>query len=126
MGLVAMTTNEIVYVLGFLVSIGTLIATTTSAVRKIKEDTDNKIVQVEIASERRISQVDGAWRIRLQEIELYVRDNYVNNDVFYRMIELAAANNENQFRALTEQLNRLNDKLDAIQADQARTRALQT
>lgn len=89
---------------------------------KIRQDTNAKITRVELAFERKLSQQEVGLRAQINELGFYVRDNYVNNDVFSRMIEMAAASNENQFRALSESLLRLMDKIDVIQAEMARLR----
>lgn len=89
---------------------------------KIRQDTNAKITGVELAFERKLSQQEVGLRAQINDLGFYVRDNYVNNEVFSKMIEMAAASNENQFRALSESLLRLMDKIDIIQAEMARLR----
>lgn len=89
------------------------IVTITAFVRGFKED----LLQTTLAYERKLTQMDAGLRAIMTEMGFYVRDNYVQNEVFHKMIDMAAAANENQFRALTETMNRLNDKLDVIQKE---------
>lgn len=89
------------------------IVTITAAIRGFKEE----LLQTTLAYERKLTQMDAGLRAAMTEMGFYVRDNYVQNEVFHKMIDMAAAANENQFRALTETMNRLNDKLDVIQKE---------
>jgi hypothetical protein len=91
----------------------------------VKKDLDEDIKDIkkciadsELSIERRMGEMGLALREKTTQVEFHIRDNYVHNDVFNRVIEMAAANNENQFRVLTESLNRIHDRLDAIQLAQ--------
>lgn len=108
----------------FILVILTAIVTVTIGIRKIREETKQEIatlkteiVNTTLAYERKLTQADAGLRGLLTEMGFFVRDNYVNNDVFDKMITMAAAANENQFRALTESMSRISDRLDAIQIE---------
>lgn len=116
----------------FILSLIGAIVVTTLGVKRFSESVEVRLdVKIEtlkrdhntleLAYERKLGQQEVGLRHAITEVGFYVRDNFVQNEVFNRMIDLAAANNENQLRTLSEQLNRLNDKLDAIQAGQRRT-----
>lgn len=108
-----MTPATWIALIGVLLSAIGAIITITIAIRGFKED----LLQTTLAYERKLTQADAGLRAVMTEMGFYVRDNYVHNDVFHKMIDMAAAANENQFRALTETMNRLNDKLDVIQKE---------
>lgn len=103
---------------GFVFTLILSIITITTFVRKIKEE----ITQTTLAYERKLAQSDAGLRAVMTEMGFFMRDNYVHNDVFDKMIDMAAAANENQFRAMAEALNRITDRLDAIQAEIHRSR----
>lgn len=104
---------------GFIFTLALSIITVTTFVRKIKEE----ITQTTLAYERKLSQCDAGLRALITDMGFFVRDNYVHNDVFDKMIDMAAAANENQFRALTEAMNRVTERLDAIQVEIHRSRS---
>lgn len=110
---------------GFVLTAMIVIVGVTLGVRRfsdqVAEKFDAKIdamktefTQMEMVYERRSAQIESGLRVKINEVELYIRDHYVDNKIFERMIDMATANNENQFRALTEAMHRLNDKLDAL------------
>lgn len=106
----------------FVLSMGIALVTGTIGVRKLSENIqaalDAKIdklreqmVQAELAYERRVSQTDAGLRAQINEVEFYVRDNFVKEDTFNRMIEMLASSNSNQFKSIQAQLDRIFDKL---------------
>jgi hypothetical protein len=103
---------------GLVLSLGTVIFMTGRGQGRIKADMGRELNTIELAFERKVGQMEVGLRGKINDVEFHLRDNYVSNDVFIRIIDMATANNENQFRILSEQLNRLNDKLDTIQAGQ--------
>lgn len=114
----------------FLFTIITAVVTVTVGIRKIREETKHEVstlktdlVNTTLAYERKLTQSDAGLRALLTEMGFFVRDHFVANEVFDKMIEMAAASNENQFKALTESINRIYDKLDVIQADYRRSQS---
>lgn len=105
---------------GLVLSLGTVIFMTGRGQGQIKASMGRELNTIELAFERKVGQMEVGLRAKINDVEFHLRDNYVSNAVFVRLIDMATANNENQFRALSEQLSRLNDKLDAIQAEQRR------
>jgi len=112
-----MTPEAWIALAGFIVTLLGAIITVTYSIAKIEKRTDEKITNVTLAYERKLSQSDAGLRALLTEMGFFIRDNFVQNEIFNKMIDMASANNENQFRALTESMNRVNDRLDAIQVE---------
>lgn len=108
----------------FVVSLFGAIITVWFGIRHITERIDAKIdaigreiTEVTLAYERKLAQCDAGLRAKMTEQGFFFRDNYVHNDVFDKMIAMASASSENQFRALTESMNRITDRLDIIQSE---------
>jgi len=114
----------------FILSVITAIVTVTIGIRRIREETRHEVsslktdlVNTTLAYERKLTQADAGLRALLTEMGFFVRDNFVGNEVFDKMIEMATASNENQFRALAEQMGRVFDRLDSIQAELRRSQS---
>jgi N-acetylglucosamine-6-phosphate deacetylase len=119
---------------GFILSCGIAIVTTTLGIRRLstvveqkleaKIDSINKtLTEIELITERRLGEMGHALREKITQVEFHFRDHYVHNEVFNKIIDMARANNENQFRVITDSMQRMNDKLDTIQANQYRVKA---
>lgn len=76
--------------------------------------------QMEAGLRAKMAEMDSAIWTKVNQVELHIRDFYVADKDFERVISMAAANNENQFRALSEQMARINDKLDNMQRTSSR------
>lgn len=113
---------------GFVLSGCVALITAAMGVRKLNETLKKEIDKqldyikrelhdAELGGERRMGEMGEALREKISQVEFHVRDNFVDKEIFNKMIDMAAANNEYQFRALNEAVSRIHDKLDTMQAD---------
>lgn len=105
--------DTVIALIGLAVTLISSVVVITIAIRNFKEE----LVKTTLAYERKLTQMESGLRAAMTEMGFFVRDYYVHNDVFDKMIDMAAANNENQFRALTSSIDRIGERLDIIQAE---------
>lgn len=110
---------------GFILTMGSTLVLTTLGIKRFSETVqaamsdkvdklEDRMVQMELAYERKLSQNDAGIRGLIRDIEFYVRDNYVKEATFTQMIEITQENNSTQFKSVQTQLDRIFDKLDSF------------
>lgn len=109
----------------FLILTGTTIVGIVLGIRKVSDETKKTIEsrldglnsmlhELELMHERRMGEMGRSLREKINEVEFHLRDHYVSNPVFERVIDMASANMENSFRVLQSSIDRINDKLDRM------------
>lgn len=106
-------------ILQAIVAIVAVVWTAGRVARGLEQEGDRKLRLLEIKVDAevdklnsRIGEVGNALRTKVTEVEFYVRDNFVTNDVLDKIIVMFGDNMRLQFEGLKGSIEEIRDRLD--------------
>lgn len=103
------------------VTIGSCIVTIRRGTEDVKTSVFKKIDEIEhdrtefeFQMERRMGEVGTALREKISQVELHIRDNYVDKTIMSQMVDMMVKSSDKQFELIRSDIKRLHDKMDFL------------